>query len=1321
MPPNPKRRKVEGETTGLFGIELERRTTRESTPAGKSWAASSAKDDATKPTRSYSELFGVSGASAAAAAPEAVSHGPLPAVHVVGAATAFRRTHHCVVYHGSASEQGVRSSQEDTHDWVRFSYTLSGPESPGDLFATRLSPGRSSGQNVSPPGSASPGDTAMRLLGRTSEQKAGPPASAVSSSDTAMRLSEQKVGPSASAFSQGDPAVRLHGQSGQSGDDGPPAQQTTYRGHMFLMCDGHGGPRVPGIVKERLLSELVARLGVRVETGGADAAALAGGTLSLTSSHPSISQASTRPNEADPDAAGLADRTLPLTSSHPSIPSQASTRPNESGSDTAGLADGALPLPSSAIPYPSIPGSDTPMPDAAASAGGTLPPPSPTAPYPPPIPGLASTRPSESDPSKPDGTLAPPSPTAPHPSIPGLAPGPPRAPAPASNTGGESTAPCPSTADVEMPGGPTGDGSVEGGEWAAVDTACEVPAVVREATCHRALAEAFEAVDRAIYHEFKGRDRGGAVCAVLIVTELPGSSPNEKNLRATAANLGDCRIVLHTQHDETGKAKACRTLGSRGTLQLTRDHKASLPDEAARVRRCGGIVIQGLEHKGRVVYGDRVGAAGTRTAVQVTRAFGDFCLKGKERVLTAPLGSLPVSNTPEVASFRVTDSCRYAVLATDGLWDVVSNDEAARVVSAAAHRGPMEAARGLAKLALEKATRDNVTATVVFFSADGWSPPETVDPGVPPKPAHPPGTPQPPQHTPSTIRAVCVRQPGEGVSEDRPMKPNPTAPAGGPWTAAATSSTTEAVRPSGGDVSADRPETATDAAFKPTDPTPAPLTTPKNEESKTVGSGGVSASASRLHRKGTDGAAHPPAMATDAAFQPTDPASTAPKNEESKTVGSGGESAPASRLNRKGTNGAAHPPGGTASEGSPAEPTARWPRAFLAAAQAPKARVRVTEDCSSASTVSEFEFSQCLHPDLERHVAGMVREKLAVGSNFPDRQSFFAAFSSRREGRGNLGSPASLFVLCDGLWGKEAAEYASHWIPYHVYFSLMEALYDSEGNETVLGGLSEGRVDRLKTPVVKRRLACAFETVERGLLQGLRENNAPQGCGSGCSAVVLLAVGDRLFSGAIGSARAVLLRVEAPAAITHRTVTGKPHVPASQRDAIWLRPGSHEHQYPVTRCLGLPLFKTRHTQQTALDPRRVPADTPDVFAYPLASSSDGSASAFQVSVLVVGNAALWSAFSDSAVAEYLLTRTVPQVHTALGSHAFPNMDTEQERSRVSAATMAAGVDLSALPPPYAFPPSLKNLERAARDLCREAVSRAAGNACCAIIPCTAFE
>ncbi|KAL0338120.1 UNVERIFIED_CONTAM: putative protein phosphatase 2C 65 [Sesamum angustifolium] len=72
----------------------------------------------------------------------------------------------------------------------------------------------------------------------------------------------------------------------------------------------------------------------------------------------------------------------------------------------------------------------------------------------------------------------------------------------------------------------------------------------------------------------------------------------------------------------------------------------------------------------------------------MARAFGDFCLK-----------DFGLISTPEVTYRKLTERDEFVVLATDGIWDALSNDEVVKIVASARKRSMA------GKLLVEKAVR----------------------------------------------------------------------------------------------------------------------------------------------------------------------------------------------------------------------------------------------------------------------------------------------------------------------------------------------------------------------------------------------------------------------------------------------------------------------------------------------------------------------------------------------------------------------------------------------------------------------------------------
>lgn len=147
------------------------------------------------------------------------------------------------------------------------------------------------------------------------------------------------------------------------------------------------------------------------------------------------------------------------------------------------------------------------------------------------------------------------------------------------------------------------------------------------------------------------------------------------------ANAGDCRAVL------------CR----KGVpVQLSNDHRPSYFPELKRVVDLGGCIEHGY------LYGD----------LAVTRALGDWEMK-------YPIGSTkPLTAEPEVTQILLNEDDEFLIVACDGIWDVISNEEAVGLVrlGLSQHDNPQRCAKELVDKVLSKDTSDNVTAIVVSFT-----------------------------------------------------------------------------------------------------------------------------------------------------------------------------------------------------------------------------------------------------------------------------------------------------------------------------------------------------------------------------------------------------------------------------------------------------------------------------------------------------------------------------------------------------------------------------------------------------------------------------
>ncbi|CAN6336756.1 unnamed protein product [Urochloa humidicola] len=156
--------------------------------------------------------------------------------------------------------------------------------------------------------------------------------------------------------------------------------------------------------------------------------------------------------------------------------------------------------------------------------------------------------------------------------------------------------------------------------------------------------------------------------------------------RIVVANCGDSRAVL------------CR---GGVAVPLSSDHKPDRPDELQRVEAAGGRVIN---WNGYRVLG----------VLATSRSIGDYYLKPY------------VSAEPEVTVMERTDQDEFLILASDGLWDVVSNEVACKIArnclsgraasmfpESVAGRTAADAAALLTELAMSRGSKDNISVVVV--------------------------------------------------------------------------------------------------------------------------------------------------------------------------------------------------------------------------------------------------------------------------------------------------------------------------------------------------------------------------------------------------------------------------------------------------------------------------------------------------------------------------------------------------------------------------------------------------------------------------------
>ncbi|KAI3712361.1 hypothetical protein L1987_70915 [Smallanthus sonchifolius] len=180
----------------------------------------------------------------------------------------------------------------------------------------------------------------------------------------------------------------------------------------------------------------------------------------------------------------------------------------------------------------------------------------------------------------------------------------------------------------------------------------------------RSISKAYERTDQAILSHNPDLGRGGstAVTAILI---------NGRKL--WVANVGDSRAVL----SKRGQA-----------IQMSTDHEPN--KERGSIENKGGFVSN--------MPGD---VARVNGQLAVSRAFGDKNLK------------IHLRSDPDITNTNIDANTEIFILASDGLWKVMTNQEAVNI--ALKIRDPQKAAKQLAFEALNRESKDDISCIVVRF------------------------------------------------------------------------------------------------------------------------------------------------------------------------------------------------------------------------------------------------------------------------------------------------------------------------------------------------------------------------------------------------------------------------------------------------------------------------------------------------------------------------------------------------------------------------------------------------------------------------------
>jgi len=212
-----------------------------------------------------------------------------------------------------------------------------------------------------------------------------------------------------------------------------------------------------------------------------------------------------------------------------------------------------------------------------------------------------------------------------------------------------------------------------------------------EAALKTALSGGFKQTEHNFIQHAKktGNTSGTTVCSMTVF------GPDENmRLRLFTANVGDSRAVLGTA-------------GGRA-VRLTEDHKPDLPSEKKRIEANGGSVVE-VAGIWRCLLSQK--KWGVSKGLSLSRTMGDVEFK-VDNIMSAE---------PDIRIHEVDwDADEFVILATDGVWDVVTDKLAVKLVRSKLHKGASceEAGKALVDRARLKGSQDDCSALVVRF---GWN------------------------------------------------------------------------------------------------------------------------------------------------------------------------------------------------------------------------------------------------------------------------------------------------------------------------------------------------------------------------------------------------------------------------------------------------------------------------------------------------------------------------------------------------------------------------------------------------------------------------
>ena len=167
---------------------------------------------------------------------------------------------------------------------------------------------------------------------------------------------------------------------------------------------------------------------------------------------------------------------------------------------------------------------------------------------------------------------------------------------------------------------------------------------------------------------------------------------NNQNFKNETGSTGTILLLYKDNNSKTGKSLMCANVGDSKAYLInkkeikiiTKDHKCCDANEVKRIRDTGGIVFR------ERVFG----------TLMLTRSFGDKEMK-----------KYGVLSTPDIFCHNIDENDLFVIIASDGVWDVVEEDEIFKLSQDKISSNDFS--KKIIELAKERDTHDNISCIVV--------------------------------------------------------------------------------------------------------------------------------------------------------------------------------------------------------------------------------------------------------------------------------------------------------------------------------------------------------------------------------------------------------------------------------------------------------------------------------------------------------------------------------------------------------------------------------------------------------------------------------